>query len=268
MKKLLPLLLSCLVLLAGSAWAETVLIAGEDDWAPYSSIKKDRSGPEGFAVDVVREAFKTQGVTAQFTVLPFTRCLRDAEIGKVVGCFDATIIKSNEHTYHWHPTPLMFVELTIFGRKDDPKSNVTLSDLEGKVVGTTIGYTYPTSFTENKKIKHFEANSDAQLVKMLANKRVDYVLLNGIPGYLLVRNDAQARDKLIRKGMVSVDGFWVAFSKNHKDGKRMSEVFEKGMQELHKNGKYKAMEAELAGRLKLPNEMILRPDPPAQGRAK
>ena len=65
-----------------------------------------------------------------------------------------------------------------------------------------------------------------------------------------------------------MDGFWVAFSKNHKDGKRMSEVFEKGMQELHRNGKYKAMEAELAGRLKLPAEMMVRQEPPTPSRTK
>lgn len=231
--------------------AETVTIAAEDDWAPYTAINAAKTAPEGFTVDVVRAAFKSQGVDVKFIVTPFARCLHYAESGKTVACFNATIVKDNKDTFYWHPTPLVYVDLLIFGRNDAPNSNMKLKDLEGKTVGSTLGYTYPTEFTKNTRIKHFDAKSDSQLVKMLANGRVDYVLLNDVPGRLLILADQNARGRLKPVGKISQDGFWLAFSKKHPDGKRLSEVFEKGMQHLHKSGQYKSMESAFLTKLNL-----------------
>ena len=71
---------------------EKILLAAEDDWPPYSSVRADRSGPEGFAVDVVREAFATQGVQVGFVVVPFALCMLMARTGEALGCFDATVL--------------------------------------------------------------------------------------------------------------------------------------------------------------------------------
>ena len=233
-------ILVCSGRLAGAA--ETVTIAPEDDWPPYSSLKKDRSGPQGFAVDIVREAFKTQGVDVKFQVLPFARCLQYAETGKVSGCFDATKIESNSNTYCWHPTPMFEESLIIFGPSATPRTDLKVKDLEGKVVGSTIGYTYLDEFTNNKKIKHFGAVSDDHLIKMLAAGRVDFILLNGLPGYMRINADPALKGKIKAVGTLSVDSFWVAFSKKA-DGPHYCEVFEKGLGEIRKNGKYKEMES-------------------------
>lgn len=230
------------LLLSATSLAETVTVAAEDDWAPYTSINAAKNGPEGFTVDIVRAAFNSQGIDVKFIVTPFARCLHYAESGKTVACFNATIVKDNKETYYWHPTPLVYVDLLIFGRNDAPNSNMKLKDLEGKTVGSTLGYTYPTEFTKNQKIKHFGAKSDAQLVKMLAAGRVDYILLNDVPGRLLILADPKARGLVKPVGKISQDGFWLAFSKKHPDGKRLTDVFEKGMQHLHKSGQYKSME--------------------------
>lgn len=180
------LIASTAMLAATSAFSEMVRIAAEDDWAPYSSIKADKSGPEGFAVDVVREAFKTQGVEVEFVVVPFSRCLHYAETGVTAGCFNATIIEGNRDTFHWHPTPLFQEELAIFANEETVRSSVGVADLEGRTLGYTLGYTYPTELMENPNITRFGATSDEQLIQMVAAKRVDFVLLNEMPGYLRI----------------------------------------------------------------------------------
>jgi len=219
-----------------------VTIAAEDDWPPYSSLKKDRSSPQGFAVDIVREAFKTQGVDAKFQVLPFARCLQYAESGKVSGCFDATRIESNGDTYCWHPTPMFEESLMVFGPASTPRDDLKIKDLEGKKVGSTIGYTYLDEFTSNKKIRHFTAMSDDHLIKILVAGRVDFVLLNGLPGYMRINADPALKGKIKPVGTLSVDKFWVAFSKKA-EGPRHCEIFEKGLVEIRKNGKYREMES-------------------------
>lgn len=223
------------------AFAETVIIAAEDDWPPYSSKPTGSTEPQGFAVDLVREAFRTQGVDVKFQVLPFARCLQYAESGKVKGCFNATRIESNKDTYCWTPTAMFEESLLIFGPAATPREDMKIKDLEGKVVGSTIGYTYTDEFTGNKKIKHFGAVSDDHLIKMLALGRVDFVLLNGMPGYKRINADPALRGKLKAVGTISVDKFWTVFTKKG-DGPHYCEVFEKGLLELRKSGKYKEME--------------------------
>jgi polar amino acid transport system substrate-binding protein len=229
-------------LATSGAAAESVTIAAEDDWPPYSVKATDRPGVTGFSVELVREAFKTQGVDVHFEVLPFARCLHHAESGKVAGCFNATRIESNKDTYCWHPTPMFEESLLIFGPASTPRDNLRIKDLEGKVVGSTIGYTYGDEFTKNKKIKHFSAVSDEHLIQMLAAGRVDFILLNGMPGYLRINADPKLKAGVKAVGTISIDKFWTAFSLKG-DGPRYCTVFEKGLQEIQRNGKYKELEA-------------------------
>lgn len=232
--------LACLLSTFSLALAETVTIGAEDDWPPYSSRKGDRSGVEGFSVDLVREAFKTQGVDVRFEALPFARCLNHAERGRVTACFNVTRIASNRDTYCWHSTPLFEESLLIFGPASAPRQNLRIKDLEGKVVGSTIGYTYSDEFTQNTKIKHFGAASDEHLIRMLVAGRVDYILLNGMPGFRRINSDPMLKGKVKAVGKVSDDKFWTAFSLQG-DGPRYCEVFEKGLQELHRSGRYREL---------------------------
>lgn len=243
MHKLLTALIASTTLLAAtSALSETVRIAVEDDWAPYASMKADKSGPEGFAVDVVLEAFKTQGIDVEFIAVPFTRCLHYSETGVTAGCFNATIIEGNRDTFHWHPTPLFNEELAIFAHEEAAATQVTTADLEGKTMGYTLGYTYPTELMENPNITRFGATSDDQLIQMVAAKRVDYVLLNEMPGYLRINRIPAAAGKVKKVGTVSLDGFWIAFSKVHPEGERYSQTFETGLQALRASGRYAELE--------------------------
>lgn len=236
---------SMLVVWAGlcaSAMAtEVVTVAAEDDWAPYSAMRADRSGPEGLAPALVKAAFKTQNVEVRFEVVPFSRCLHYAEKGTVVGCFDTTRTEANKDRFYWHPTPLFQEELAIFGRADAPARELTQKDLEGETVGVTIGYTYPTDLMQNPRIIKLSATSDGNLVKMLVARRVNYILLNTMPGYYRIKSEPALKGQIKRVGAIRLDSFWVSFSRAHPDGKRMSEVFEKGLQAIKANGDYDRM---------------------------
>lgn len=222
---------------------EAVTVAAEDDWAPYSSMRADRMGPEGLAPALVKAAFKTQNVDVHFQVVPFARCMLYAEKGQVLGCFDATRTEANKDLFYWHATPLFQEELGIFARTADSQARgeLTQKDLEGQTVGVTLGYTYPTDFMRNARIAKLNAASDGNLLKMLAARRVNYILLNTMPGYYRINRDPALRGRIQRVGAISKDGFWLSFSRAHPDGKRMAEVFEKGLQAIKASGEYERM---------------------------
>lgn len=232
---------------AGSA-QPTVLIGAENDWAPYSSSPDTgatgRSQVQGFAVDLVRASFAAKGIKAEFIALPFARCMLYAGNGRLLGCFNATITEDNKQRYLWHQPPMFEEELSIFARAEAAGDKLGLADLRGHSVGYTNGYTYPTEFMQDTAIKKHSATSDQYLLKMLLSGRVDYILLNRSPGYWRINGSPEFAGKAKRVGMISMDGFWIAFSKQHPDGPRMAELFGQGLGELRQNGSYQRMLGE------------------------
>ncbi len=238
--------LVCLVLLATSPLGAAPLIIGaEDDWAPYCERGKEDGQPRGLAPELVKAVFAAEGIEIVFRTLPFARCMHDAKSGKLAGCFNATITEENRYQYHWHDTPMFEEDLA-----SEPQRDLKLTSLEGKRVGITLGYTYPTDFMENPRIIRFQAKSDAQILEMLVRGRVDYILMNGMPGYLKIQQK-QLTGKVVKVGKLSTDGFWLAFSRNAPQGETLAKRFEQGLQKIKNNCIYETLIRQFETRLGL-----------------
>lgn len=248
--KFLNKMLICLLVAASPLAAEPLVIGAEDDWAPYCALDKQSGQPIGLAPELVKAVFATEKLEIAFRPLPFARCMHDAKSGKVVGCFNATITEENRNQYYWHKTPMFEEDLAIFALASEPNRDLQLSSLEGKKVGITLGYTYPTDFMDNTKITRFEAKSDAQILEMLVRGRVDYILMNGMPGYLQIQQ-RQLTGKVIKVGKISTDGFWLAFSRTHPQGEAISKQFEEGLQKIKNNGTYELLIRDFEAKLGL-----------------
>lgn len=227
--------------LSGRAGAETIRLAVEDDWPPYASASGPERQPVGFAVDLVRAVFASRGVQVEFLVVPFPRCLAYTLRGSVAGCFNVTVTRANHADFIWPATSLLEDELTIFARADAAVRDIGPQDLRHHTVGYTQGYTYPTDVMTDPLITRYGASSDQQLLKMLVARRVDYILLNRLPATVRIDGNEAFRGKVKRVGKVSVDGFWLAFSKAHPDGQRLSVMFEQGLRDFKRDGRYQAM---------------------------
>ena len=251
MVALLKKWLVCLVLLATSPLGATPLVIGaEDDWAPYCALDKDSGQPQGLAPALVKAVFAIEGIALEFRTIPFARCMHEAKSDKVLACFNATITEENRYQYHWHETPMFEEDLAIFALASEPQRDLKLTSLEGKRVGITLGYTYPTDFMENPRITRFQAKSDAQIIEMLVRGRVDYILMNEMPGYLKIQQK-QLSGKVVKVGKISTDGFWLAFSRAHPQGEAMAKRFEEGLQKILNNGTYEALVRAFEARLGL-----------------
>lgn len=230
-----------------------LVLAGEDDWLPYSSAEKPGSAPEispvGFSVDLVRAVLATQGIQVKFINVPFARCMLYAKTGQVAGCFNATITDDNRADYIWHQPAMFEEELSIFARANTDSPELRLSDLRGKRVGYTNGYTYPSEFMHDGRIQKSVALSDAALIRMLLAKRVDYILLNRTPGWMRIDGSPDFKGQVKRVGVLSMDGFWVAFSKQHPQGERLAKAFSAGLAQMRRDGSYQQMQDEFRRRV-------------------
>lgn len=221
--------------------AKTIDIGAEDDWPPFSSKGRSPSEPQGLSPQLVREVFQAVGVEVRFSTLPFARCMQYAQEGQLVGCFNATRLASNEHTYCWHPTPMFHEELAIYAAAAAGTRELGPGDLAGRRVGLTIGYTYPREITHNPLIKRHQVSSDDHLLKLLATGRVDFALMNATPAASRLAANPQLFGAIQRVGVISLDGFWLAFSKKHPDAAEMCEAFEAGLRTLQRSGRYQTL---------------------------
>ncbi|NHQ84737.1 amino acid ABC transporter substrate-binding protein [Iodobacter sp. HSC-16F04] len=242
------------ILLSASLYAETVVINAEDDWAPFSSMTRNKQGIEGLSPSLVSAAFHTQGIEVKFNPVPFARCLYEVERGKAVACFDTSITEENKNKYIWHKTPLFEEGLSIFALSDSKDKNLTVKDLEGKTVSITHGYSYPNVLMDNKKIIRDESPFDDTQLKKILLKRVQYGVINTIPGTLMINANRNYKGKIKIVGLVETSVFYLNFSKSHKDGQRMADIFEKGMQEIKANGTYKKIERDFKEKHGLNNQ--------------
>ncbi|EQB2604233.1 substrate-binding periplasmic protein [Aeromonas salmonicida] len=229
-----------LLLGMSSVWANPVLVAAEDDWAPYCALNKESGQPQGLAPALVKAVFAIEGIALEFRTIPFARCMHEAKSDKVLACFNATITEENRYQYHWHETPMFEEDLAIFALAGGGHHDLKLTALEGKTVGITLGYTYPTDFMDHPRITRFQAKSDAQIIEMLVRGRVDYILMNEMPGYLKIQQKALT-GRVVKVGKISTDGFWLAFSRAHPQGEAMAKRFEEGLQKIKNNGTYETL---------------------------
>ncbi|WP_237219061.1 substrate-binding periplasmic protein [Rhodoferax aquaticus] len=234
--------LACMTAVGLSYAAETVTLGAEDDWAPYSS--KVGSEAQGFAVDIVREAFKAAGVDVKFSPVPYARCMAVTKSGELAGCFDAARNSTLENDYLWHAKPLFNARINIYAPADSKESGLTPKSLEGKVVGVTNGYEYGDEFDTNTKIKRDVANQDEQGFRKLLANRVPYMLAYEKVANAVFTKNKEFAGKFKAVGITADPGLYIAFSKKHPDGAKFVEKFNQGFETIVKNGKYKAIEVQ------------------------
>lgn len=244
---LLAVILSALL---APAQAERILIAAEDDWPPYSAKQSNSSEPEGFTPALVREIFARRDIAVDFITVPFSRCLHYAQTGHAVACFNVTITDANRNEFFWHPTPMFHEGLAIFALRGRFQPELNSRDLENHIVGITNAYTYPSEFMANPKIERAVAQSDANLLSMLLKRRVDFIIMNTLPGQLRIL-DEKLGTQIERVGMISLDGFWLSFSRAHPDGERLSKIFEEELVRLMASGRVAELELNMRMRLGL-----------------
>jgi polar amino acid transport system substrate-binding protein len=240
MKSLLLSFMLCLAACPGAA-AETITIGAEDDWAPYSSVVERKA--QGFAVDVVREAFAAVNITVNFEVLPYVRCLAKAKAGQIVGCFDAVPNGMIASSYLWHAHPLFTTHMNVYGLADSKEQGLVATSLEGKTVGVARDYEYGDEFDLNTKIVRKVVDKNEHGFKMLLAKRIQYMAAEErIANALFTKYPETFGSKFKLVGTVSTPGLFIAFTKNSPDGAKYLEKFNQGYAALRKSGKYQAIE--------------------------
>jgi polar amino acid transport system substrate-binding protein len=238
------------LVLASSTWAQKptdkpvvtkVRIGAEDDWRPYAYVQAGQ--PAGFAVDLVRAAWEAAGVEVELVPLPYARCMREVEAGKLAGCFDTLRDARTEDKYLWHKYHLFRARIGIYGRSDGPADPVNVQALRGKRVGVTNGYDYGTAFDDDPTMVRDVAASDLTSLRKLVAGRVDYALVFDRVATEIAANNPTLGQGFRLRGVLLEPSLYLSFSKKFPGVEPLIARFDAGLDKIRKNGEYARIEA-------------------------
>lgn len=196
------------------------------------------SSESGVFIDLVKEIAKRADVKLEIVVAPPKRTIASFESG-ALDCFfpalDVSVPKKVEASSEiYTKKDFAFVLKT----KPVPKS---VSDIEGKTVGLTLGYPYVDEIAKNPKIKADFANTDELNVKKLVNGRFDVFVVEEKSGLKAIENE-NARDQVIYdpKSPLSQQKVYFAFQPGD-EGKALAGKFSDALDAMKKDGTFAAV---------------------------
>jgi len=210
------------------AWAEDFTFAiGE--WPPFIS---EDAPDHGLHSKRVSEVFEAQGHKVGFAFLPWPRSLELTRSGGLPATFSWSFVEARTKDLIYPEVPVARVDDVYFFRRDKfPNGVGTLSfedirDRKLTVVGIT-SYWYQEPLRE-KGITFQAVSTEEEAWTMLLYGRADLYIENDVVGQVHSRRILEDNAALIgmSEPLRSVP-VYILFSKNHPDGARMAEIWDK-----------------------------------------
>lgn len=232
MKNLILIVVSTLFSFALNA---AVITAAQDPWAPF--VQKEKANP-GVSVEIITEAFKSQGHSVDFKIMPWTRALNEVKGGRV-DVLVATWFTNERTSFLKYSDPYLENSLKFIMRKGEGFEYNGLDSLSGKTVGIIRNYGYGDEFLAANNFKKPEANDLVANAKKLMAKRID----------LTLEDELVAKSTLSGAGMnladfeftnnaLSVNPLHVTSGLANPNHAEYIDAFNKGLAEIKANGTF------------------------------
>ncbi|KPA16333.1 amino acid ABC transporter substrate-binding protein, partial [Candidatus Magnetomorum sp. HK-1] len=218
---------------------ETIRIAGEE-WRPFSS--KDLKY-YGLMNRIITESFAIGNVKVEYDFFPGARALHFVKYGD----WDATggWTPSDERAKDYYFSETLFEEILVFFHlKANPFNWKTWNDLKGIEIGTVYKSYYGKEFEKAEKEGKLiiqKVPSDTLNFRKIIHKRIAIVPKNLDAGLDLLQTEFKPEEReLITYHPLPLDKgpLVLMFSKKVAKNRKMLILFNQGLRQLKKNGRY------------------------------
>ena len=237
MEKILLSLSLVIMLSTALSPEERTVVAVSNPWPPF--IESDNTG---FALDIVRESFRSQGYSLDMVIVPWAR----AETGVISSEYD--ILPDVWFSLPREKSLLFsrpFYENTVkfIKRKGDPFVYEGIYSLKGKTVGVIDGYGYDEAFLNSTLFERVAVPDIMTNIRKLLANRIDLTLADELVGInLMTRADPALMDRIefVEKPL-SVKPLHIASGRNNVRSREIIEAFNRGLEEIRSNGTFQAI---------------------------
>ena len=157
------------------------LKCGTNQFPPFSYA--DQQGhARGIEVDVVNEVGRRLGLSFSIEVMPWPRLIEKMKTGQLDCMFAAFITDERKQFMDFTHVPLHVSRLTVYTHKDRAFPFARMDDLHGKRLGMIRDFKTVEALDQQLLKGDFAelvyGNNFEQLFEMLAQKRIDAVIVN------------------------------------------------------------------------------------------
>ncbi|OEC36869.1 polar amino acid transport system substrate-binding protein [Pseudomonas cuatrocienegasensis] len=239
LRRFLQLRLWLLLLLPGlvaPALAEVIRIGAEDDWYPYTAYREGRV--QGMSVDILRAAFAATGQSVELLPYPYARCMEMARSGELVACFNTSPNARIRTDYQLPQQPLFSDDILLWARQDQADAITDFSRLDGKRVAVTLGYEYGPILDQHTGVERIPVRRDLNGFLMLQRQRVDFTAAYRGTAQALFVEHPELAGQFAPVAVLHRPQLYLSVSRRHPLAAEVLERFDRGMQQLHHNGRY------------------------------
>jgi polar amino acid transport system substrate-binding protein len=191
----------------------------------------------GVFVKLFQEVARRTGEEFELAVYPTQRTQKLFQDGDLDGFFPASDTSAGDNAAK--SAPFYSKANVVFVREGTPYiSEVT--QLEGKVVGVTKGYTYSKEITENPNITLDYADSDVVNMRKLAKGRLDAFIVEEQSGVKALGESGVTNVVYDPQQPLSSITIFFAFQ-NTEEGHMLAEKFSKALEEMKADGTFETI---------------------------
>lgn len=216
-------------------------IAAEDGFFPYTGLFDGEL--RGFSLDIVAAAFDAAGCRVRFEAMPYARCVRDVEVGRVIGCFNTTNSAANQSKFVFHEEPLFRGKIVVYGH---PGRGGTFaeSDFETGTFSVVRGYTYTDAFDRSATIRKIAVESDLQTLALVSRGRADFaVVYEKVAQFQIARHRNRIDPAPVPVHSLVEFDLFISFSRmQFARAKALARELDKGLRTIRENGTYEEIE--------------------------
>ena len=238
------ILVLCLILPL-QAGAQSVQLAAEDDWYPYSA--KIGGKAVGMSVDIVQAAYRAAGTDVTFAVVPFNRGMVLTKSGTYAGVFNGSPNDAVNRDYLVPKNAVATSRQVVLARTGLPFKDG--KSFNGKVLTLTLGYTYPTDITNDPLNKVEYASADINNLKKIAARRADFTIIDRMVALSLLQKNPEIKGEVALVGELSSVELFPLFSRSD-HGAQARERYDRGMDLIRTNGTLMKIQSEWESKFK------------------
>lgn len=212
-------------------------------WEPY--VGPDLTN-NGYASEIVVEAFKRSGYTTQISFYPWARAVKMAEYGMTDAIFPEYFDESRK-TQFIFSEPVPGGPVGLYNRKDteaaypvNPQIDQieALRGLEGFRFGVVRGYINTAEFDAAKFLRKEEVFSDELNFKKLYNGRIQFMFIDKFVAEYLLKHKFPEYEAELEFMQPPLENklLYIAFSKEAADYQDKLAAFNSGLQQITDDG--------------------------------
>ncbi len=227
-----------LLLCSGNGFAgnKVVNIATEPAWTPYWNKDFDSGG---FFVEITAEAFKRVGYDIKMNWVPWKRAQELSFSGKydaLLGCYH-TDERAKKLEYS---APVTTAEVVLFELAGRNIKFSNLRDLSPYTIGVIRGYANTVAFDTADYLKKVEAVDSIISIRMLLGGRTDLIINSRkVIEHLINTEFNSEKDNVsVVMPVLQSSNVHIGFSKANPNHVEIKNAFNKGLDEIKKDGTY------------------------------